>query len=69
MPGAFYLHLRTVGNRAGQQTDDALSGSHTRLGALRAAVSKPTALNVHEITATLKLARGVGTQEAEFIEL
>jgi hypothetical protein len=53
--------MRVFGNELGF--------SHTRLGALRAAVSKPTALTVHETTAAMELARGVGTQEAEFIEL
>jgi len=64
----FYSHLRTVGNRVSQRTDDALNGSHTRLGALRAAISKLAALSVHEITTTVKLARDVSTQATEFIE-
>src|SRR5487761_188539 len=37
---ALYSHLRTIGNVLRERRDDALDGSHMRLGALRAAVSK-----------------------------
>ena len=60
----FYSHLRAVGNRVGQRTDDALNGSHKRLGARSAAVSKPTALSVHETRTTVKLAPPKRTQYA-----